>query len=120
MPFEIPIETIEQESVCKVVWDGELYDGVATVVAVPGRETDAANLRGMIVQRQDLMQVSYRSEGDKPSVKGWKAYEGVVGALRTILPSLGFQIGHIGGDMPALGKSRMAEVAFNSDQEGIE
>lgn len=120
MSFEIPIETHDEEPVCKVIWDGELYSGNAIVVEIPGKEQDAQNLRDMIFSRQDLREVKYRSEGDKATIKGWQAYEGVVGALRTILPALGFQIGHIGGDMPALGRQRTNEVVFNNEQEGIE
>jgi len=120
LSFEIPIEDSENIVVCKVVWDGDLYEGSASVIAMPGHEGTAQNLTDMIITRNDLRDVRYRSEGEKFTVGGWKSYEGVVGALRTILPSLGLQIGHIGGDAPSLGRGRTDEITFNEQQGGIE
>jgi hypothetical protein len=37
-----------------------------------------------------------------------------------MLPSLGFSIGHIGGDIPPAGKERRGEIEFNQEQNGIE
>lgn len=120
MVFKIPIETHDEEQICKVVWDGELYSGKADIVSISGKEKEAQNIRDMILSRQDLREVRYRSEGTRAEVKGWSSYEGVVGALRTILPALGFQIGHIGGDSPQLGQQRDDEIVFNTKEGGIE
>lgn len=120
MPYEIPIVDSDELEVCRVVWDGELYQGEASVVAVPGSEDVATNVAGMIERRQDLKDVEYRSEGERAKVNGWKTYEGTVSALRVILPALGLTIGHIGSDMPPLGKTRSQEIEFNDEFGGIE
>lgn len=120
MSYEIPIDSDDTQGVCTVVWDGDLYTGEAAVVPVTGHESVASDLRGMILFRQDLTEVVYRSDGERFTVKGWRSYEGTVGALRTMLPSIGLHIGHIAGDVPPLDRSRADEITFNNDQGGIE
>jgi hypothetical protein len=120
LSYRIPINSDETQGVCYVDWDGDLYTGEAAVVAVPGHEDVAENLRSMIAIRQDLRSVQYRSDGERATVKGWSSYEGTVGALRTILPSLGLHIGHIGGDIPSTSSARVAEIQFNLEQGGVE
>ena len=120
MSFEIPIVNPDGIAVCTVVWDGDLYVGVFSIIPITGNEAVARNLSNMILTRSDLRDVKYRSDGDKFTVNGWKSYEGVIGALRTVLPSLGLQIGHIGGDKPSLGNERASEIAFNEQHGGIE
>jgi hypothetical protein len=120
LSYRIPINSDEVVGICSVDWDGDLYSGEATVVPVPGHEGVAANLRDMIAMRQDLRDVIYRSDGEKFTVRGWSSYEGTVGALRTITPSLGLHIGHIGGDIPPADKTRVDEIIFNQAQGGVE
>lgn len=120
MSFEIPVANEDGVEVARVVWDGELYQGSARVDAIVGHEKVAANLRAMILERDDLKELRFRSEGTEYWIRGWRGYEGVVGALRILLPSLGLRIGHIGGNTPALGAQRRDEIAFNFDEGGIE
>lgn len=120
MPYEIPIVNRDGEAVCKVVWDGELYEGEFSILALPGGENDAINLAGAIERRTDLTDVLFHSEGDDASARGWITYEGTVCALNVVLPALGFMIGHIGGDIPGLGKPRIGEIEANQVLGGIE
>ena len=120
MSYEIPIDSDETPGICRVAWDGELYTGSAEVVPVRGFEDVAKNLEDMIFARRDLAGVDYRSDGERFTVKGWSSYEGVVSALRTILPSLGLRIGHIGGNVPPADRARVDEINFNKQQGGVE
>ena len=120
MANEIPIVDDTGVEVCKVLWEGDLYQGEAKVSPIAGHERESQNVQNAILMQQDLTELHFRSEGDKARVRGWKSYEGVVGALRILLPVLGFRIGHIAGDTPALGRSRVDEIEFNLEQSGIE
>jgi len=118
--YEIPIVDETGIAVCRVVWDGDLYRGSASVVPIVGHESIAKDLANMVLSRQDLSELDFRSDGDIARVDGWKSYEGVIGALRIVCPALGLQIGHIGGDMPPLGSRRKDEIAFNEEEGGVE
>ena len=120
MSFEIPVANLDGVPVVRVVWDGDLYEGAATVASIVGYEEKAAQLRNMIRLRQDLRDLHFRSEGTRYWTRGWSGYEGVVGALRILLPAMQLQVGHVGGDSPPLGTDRTDEVAFNYDEGGIE
>ncbi len=120
MSYEIPVEDDADIVVCRVVWDGTLYDGVATVAPITGHSNTARNVANMILSRQDLKAYKFRSEGEKPTVNGWQGYEGTVAALRIILPALGLQIGHIGGDVPPFSRQRANGIAQNYEEGGIE
>jgi len=120
MSYEIPIENEDGLSVVKVDWDGTLYEGKATVVPIPGQEDIARNLADLILTRDDLKDLHYHSEGNKFIIGGWQGYEGVVSALRIVVPALGLRIGHIAGNSPPIGKKRREEIQFNEEQKGIE
>jgi hypothetical protein len=118
--YEIPLEDETGIIVCRVSWDGDLYNGSAAVSPITGHEEIARNLADMILTRQDLRELKFRSEGDESTVNGWRGYEGVVASLRIVSPALGLQIGHIGGDTPPLGNERADEIAWNESNGGIE
>lgn len=120
MSYQIPIENRDGLDVVSIDWDGTLYEGTATVVPVPGQEEIARNVADIILTRDDLKDMQYHSEGERYIIGGWQGYEGVVSALRIVLPALGLRVGHIAGNMPPIGKKRLEEIKFNQDQKGIE
>lgn len=120
MSFEIPIADVDGVVVAHGLWDGELYVGSARIAAVTGHERTADQLQSMILERDDLKELRFRSEGDAFTVTGWRGYEGFVGALRLVVPAMALHVGHIAGNMPALGASRREEIDFNYAEGGIE
>ncbi len=120
MNYEIPLEDETGITLCRVVWSGTLYEGSAQVAPITGHDDTAQHVANMILSRQDLRELSFRSEGVKPTIKGWNGYEGVVSALRIACPALGLQIGHIGGDVPPFERERTGEFALNDQGGGIE
>jgi hypothetical protein len=120
MSYEIPIQDDTGVVVVRVAWSGTLYDGEARVEPIIDHEAIARHVADMILARQDLKSMRFRSEGDRYTVNGWQGYEGVVGALRISLPALGLSIGHVAGDTPPFGRDRSEEAKRNSIEGGIE
>lgn len=97
-------------AVASAVWSGDLYAGVLRIETVGDDAAKASQIRDMISTRRDLGGVLFRSAGERPSVYGWEGWEGCLGALRIVLPSLGYTLGPPSG-IPDVGRTAHAEAA---------
>ncbi|MCK9629818.1 MAG: hypothetical protein M0R37_14655 [Bacteroidales bacterium] len=97
-------------AVASAVWAGDLYAGVLRIETAGADTTRATQIKDMIASRRDLGGVLFRSAGERASVRGWEGWEGCLGALRIVLPSLGLTLGAPTG-IPDVGRTAHAEAA---------